>query len=178
MRRVSLAIMLLVGGVVLWDTACAGEIPPAYRQVALIKGVPADIFYAIALAESGRKLGANQPRRPWPWTLNIHGEGLFFSDRHSAWRAVVTALAKQQSSVDIGLMQVNWRYHHRRLIDPWRALDPYRNLQVAAEILQRCYERSSDWWQAVGCYHSPSNPERAQRYRERVRVHWQSLASS
>ena len=178
MRRISLAIILLASGVVPWELASASEIPPAYRQVALIKGVPADIFYAIALAESGRKLGDNHPRRPWPWTLNIHGKGLYFSDRQSAWRAVVTALAMQQSSVDIGLMQVNWRFHRDRLIDPWRALDPHRNLHVAAEILQRCYERSSDWWQAVGCYHSPSNPERAQHYRERVRAHWQSVVSS
>jgi hypothetical protein len=170
--------MFLAIALMPWNITFAADIPPAYRQVALIKRIPADIFYAIALAESGRKLGTNLARRPWPWTLNIHGQGMFFSDRHSAWRAVVAALAKQQSSVDIGLMQVNWRYHQHRLIDPWRALDPHRNLHVAAEILQRCYERSSDWWQAVGCYHSPSNAERAQRYRKRVRGHWRSVVSS
>jgi hypothetical protein len=176
--RASLAVILLASSVVPCAVASASDIPPAYRQVALINGIPADIFYAVALTESGRILGVNQPRRPWPWTLNIHGQGLYFSDRHSAWRAVVTALVKQQPSVDIGLMQVNWYWHHHRLIDPWRALDPHRNLRVAAEILQRCYERSSDWWQAVGCYHSPSNPEHAERYRERVRAHWQSVVSS
>ena len=75
-------------------------------------------------------------------------------------------------------MQVNWRYHHERLKDPWHALDPHRNLQVAADILRNCHERLSDWWASVGCYHSPSNLERAKQYRERVRAHWQSLVRS
>ena len=51
--------------------------------------------------------------------------------------AAMAAIAKQQTSVDLGLMQVNWRYHQERLVDPWQALDPHRNLQVAAEILKQ-----------------------------------------
>ena len=158
------------------DSALADSIPPAYRQVAIAHRIPADIFYALALAESGRRLGDQQRLRPWPWTLNIHGQGVYYSDRHSAWRAAMAAIARQQTSVDIGPMQVNWRYHRKRLQDPWRALDPYRNLHVAAEILLDCQQRLGDWWQSVGCYHAPSNRERAQRYRERVRAHWLSLA--
>lgn len=175
-RRVTLllSLPLLLQG----TPAIANDIPSAYRQVARAHGIPADIFYAVALAESGRELGAGKPLRPWPWTLNIHGEGLYFNDRTSAWRAIAAAILKQRTSVDIGLMQVNWRYHHRRLIDPWRALDPHRNLEVAAEILKNCQRRLSDWWASVGCYHSPSNPERAKRYRERVRAHWQSVVRS
>lgn len=156
----------------------ASDIPLAYRQVAAANRIPPDIFYAIALAESGRDLGASRPVRPWPWTLNIHGEGVFFVDRRSAWRALATSIANQRTSVDIGLMQVNWRYHGRRLLDPWRALDPHVNLQVAADILKSCQERLIDWWLAVGCYHAPSDPERAARYRRRVRARWQSLAGS
>ena len=156
----------------------ADDIPTAYRQVAQAHGIPADIFYAVALAESGRTLGAGQPLRPWPWTLNIHGEGRYFSDRTSAWRAISAAILNQRTSVDIGLRQVNWRYHRHRLIDPWHALDPHRNLVVAATILKDCQQRLIDWWASVGCYHSPSNPERAKRYRERVRAHWQSLVRS
>jgi hypothetical protein len=156
----------------------AADIPPAYRRVALAHSIPADIFYAVALAESGRRVGEQSVPRPWPWTLNIHGEGIYFGDRRSAWRAATAAIAKQQTSVDIGLMQVNWRYHHRRLLDPWNALDPYRNLQVAAEILADCQQRLRDWWQSVGCYHAPSDPDHAERYRARVRAHWQSLVGS
>ncbi len=166
----ALAVCLMTGPCVV-----ASEIPTAYYQVARANDIPADIFYAIALTESGRSVGTDQVFRPWPWTLNIHGKGIFFRNRHSAWRATQAAIAQHQTLVDIGLMQVNWRYHRDRLIDPWRALDPHQNLQVAAEILLDCYERLTDWWASVGCYHAPANPDRARRYRERVRSHWQSL---
>jgi len=77
-------------------------------------------------------------------------------------------LASGRESVDIGLMQVNWRYHKKCLTSPQLALNPYHNLRVAAEILLGCFRSREDWWEAVGCYHAPNNPERAARYQERV----------
>lgn len=178
MRQAHAIVCVLIVGLSEAGVASSTYIPPAYRQVALANRIPADIFYAVALAESGRRLADGRVSRPWPWTLNIHGDGIYFGDRRSAWRAATAAIAKQKTSVDFGLMQVNWRYHQERLVDPWQALDPHRNLQVAAEILKHCQRRLSDWWASVGCYHSPSNTERAKRYRERVRAHWQSLVRS
>ncbi len=178
MSRCCLIRWVLLISVLQASTAIAEDIPSAYRQVAAANGIPADIFYAVALAESGRDLGNQHPVRPWPWTLNIHGEGRYFTSRQSAWRAILASIASDRPSVDIGPMQVNWRYHRTSLITPWRALDPHVNLQVAARILNDCQARLSDWWASVGCYHSPSNAERARRYRERVRAHWQTLVSS
>jgi hypothetical protein len=171
-------MLVLTVGVLPVSVAIGQDIPPAYRQVAAANDIPADIFYAVALSESGRDLGPDRPMRPWPWTLNIHGEGRYFANRQSAWRAIVASIVSDRPSVDIGPMQVNWRYHRSALIDPWRALDPYANLQVAAEILKSCQQRLIDWWASVGCYHSPASSERAKRYRERVRGHWQSLVRS
>ena len=34
-----------------------------------------------------------------------------------------------------------------------------------------------DWWAAVGCYHAPSNAERAARYRERVKRIWSRVTA-
>jgi len=81
-------------------------------------------------------------------------------------------------SIDIGPMQVNWRYHRERLGSPWQALDPYHNLRVGAGILKACFTARQDWWQSVGCYHAPENPRRADRYRRRVLAHWRRLGSA
>ena len=35
-----------------------------------------------------------------------------------------------------------------------------------------------DWWAAVGCYHAPNSPQRAARYRTRVRAHWQRVTEA
>ena len=92
--------------------------------------------------------------------------------------ALQEALATGRMSVDVGLMQVNWRYHRSALGEADEALDPYRNLHAAAAILTACYRSRRDWWAAVGCYHAPNDAHRAERYRERVRGLWSDLATA
>jgi len=150
-------------------------VPSGYRLVASEKKIPESIFYAVALAESGRTVPAEGVRRPWPWTLNVAGDGYYYSTRIEAWQALQKWLDQGKRSIDIGLMQVNWRYHRERLGDPWKALDPFHNLHVGADILQECYATERDWWASVGCYHAPANPERAARYRRRVESQWRRI---
>ena len=153
----------------------AESVPSGYRIVASESAIPDAIFYAVALAESGRVLKTDGVLRPWPWTLNVAGDGYYYPTRIEAWQALTGWLKDGKRSVDIGLMQVNWRYHQERLGTPWQALDPYHNLRVGAEILQECYTTRQDWWASVGCYHAPSNPERADQYRQRVLSRWQRI---
>jgi hypothetical protein len=165
---------LLAMGVAASTSAWSGDrVPPGYRAVAAERGVPSVLLYAVALAESGTRVDA--ALHPWPWTLNVAGEGRIFASRAAAWHDLRDALAAGERSIDIGVMQVNWRYHQQALQDPWQALDPYYNLRVAATILVDCYQVQRDWWDAVGCYHAPRASERAARYRERVRAHWRRL---
>ena len=152
-------------------------IPSAYRLVAIEYGVPVALFYAVALTESGQSIESKSRRRPWPWTLNIAGEAHYFKTRWQAWRALDQSLRSGQESVDIGLMQVNWRFHEERLGNSWLALQPHHNLAVGAEILKNCYAKRRDWWASVGCYHAPSDSDRARRYQARVATHWRDLTS-
>lgn len=160
------------------DVLAREAIPAAYRQVASQFGIPADLFYAMALAESGRAVAHEAAQRPWPWTLNIAGEGRFFNSRVEAWRALDRSLGGGEQRVDVGLMQINWRYHRKLLKSSWLALEPYRNLQLAAGILADCYRDRQEWWASVGCYHAPGNDRLARQYRERVVSHWRNLRGS
>ena len=153
----------------------ASAVPAGYRQVAAEYAIPAQIFYAVALTESGRQVAGSKGAHPWPWTLNIRGEAQFFDGRSAAEAALQRALVKGEDEIDVGLMQVNWRYHQGRLGSAQGALDPYRNLRVGAQILSECHRARPDWWDAVGCYHAPADPERAARYQARVRQHWHRL---
>jgi len=158
--------------------AClAGEsVPAGYASAARAHGIPADIFYAVALTESGKVVDRFRTRRPWPWTLNVGGKGYFYASREDAHRALRRFLAQGKRSIDIGLMQVNWRWHRDKLGDPWQALDPEHNLQVGARILASCYRERRDRWDAVGCYHAPNNRKFANRYRRNVAAHWRRIA--
>ena len=153
----------------------AESVPGGYRIVAAERAIPDTIFYAVALAESGRANNSEGIHRPWPWTLNVAGDGYYYPTRIEAWQALNDWLKKGKRSIDIGLMQVNWRYHQERLGTPWQALDPYHNMRVGAAILQDCYTTEHDWWVSVGCYHAPNNPQRATRYRRRVESRWRKI---
>jgi len=170
------AAVLLIA---LWAPAAfaGATVPAGYASAARAHGVPADIFYAVALTESGKIVDRFRTRRPWPWTLNVGGTGYFYASREDAHRALVHFLDQGKRSIDIGLMQVNWRWHRDKLGDPWQALDPDHNLQVGAKILASCDREGRDRWAAVGCYHAPNNPKSATRYRKNVAAHWRRIAS-
>lgn len=161
-------LLFLLG---LFMTAANAFVPPGYQQVAQNLKVPEQLFYGIALNESGKQLG-RQAVRPWPWTLNVEGKAYFYSTRMACHSALVEFLNQGKTLIDIGLMQVNWRYHQAKLINPWQALDPYFNLQVGATILREEYDKTQDWYQAAGRYHSPgpslAQKQRAQTYANRV----------
>ena len=190
---------MIVVLVILMASSRCYAIPSAYRQVADEVNVPVDILYAIAFTESGYQY--QTVYNPWPWTLNIEGKAYRFTNRHSMLVKLKQAI-QDKRSVDIGIMQINWRWHKHRFESPQRdikspqrnieslqpsdslkpALDPYTNLKTGAEILVEQYQETGDWWLAVGRYHSPGQTKRsikrAKRYRQRVRQHWLRIKKS
>jgi len=151
-------------------------IPFVYHHVANHFGIPAKILYAIALTESG--FGYESGLRPWPWTLNIKGESRYLSSYTDAIQVFKTHL-RETSLIDVGVMQISWRWHSERLGNPIKALSPINNVLIGASILKQQYQQCHEWWQAVGRYHSPGNSkqakQRALNYRDRVYSHWKHL---
>ena len=145
-------------------------IPSAYSMVAREVGVPPAVLYGVALQESSFLFSHAGERRslPWPWTLNVAGSPARLATRSQAEERLRAALGSGIRNVDVGPMQVNWRYHEERLRSVRRALDPYWNLRVGAELLAMHYAASRDWHVAVGRYHSPSDTRRAARYAGQV----------
>jgi soluble lytic murein transglycosylase-like protein len=125
-------------------------------------GIPPLVLYGVALQESAKLFG--EFSLPWPWTLNVQGTPRRYARYAEAVEGLRAIVASGIRNVDTGLMQVNWGYHRDRLIEPSRALDPYPNIAVGATILRSHFERTRNWYAAVGRYHSPGNAERAANY--------------
>ena len=142
-----------------------------YVEIAAYVGVPADILYAMAVAESGQL--SDGRLSPWPWTLNVAGEAHRFDDRSAMFEGLMAALGTGETIIDIGPMQINWHWQFDAIGSPWRITDPLVNIKFGAQILKSQYERSGDWWDAVGRYHRPAdgpkNRRIADKYRERVK---------
>jgi soluble lytic murein transglycosylase-like protein len=147
------------------------SIPPAYVNAAQEYAVPPEVLFAVALAESELLLTSRRVM-PWPWTLNVEGREERYRNRVEAWEAIQRHLEAGRRSIDIGLMQVNWRWHQELLQDPWTALDPYFNLRAGSRILHDLYQEDGDWVTVVGRYHAPADTpaarHRAEVYRARV----------
>jgi hypothetical protein len=161
---------------VLISVSIAAQIPAGYVSVGRREDVPPDILYAVACAESGRRMPDGRIY-PWPWVLNVAGESRFFPTRAAAYQNLIAQLS-DHANVDIGLGQINWRWHRDRLFTPWSALDPYFNLRTMARLLRHQFDRCAcgDWWTAVERYHAPTDSEpaghRRARYRDRVQQCW------
>ena len=65
-------------------------------------------------------MGSGPPRdgglAPWPWTVWLHGRGGVFLETRE--QALSTLRAYSAGSIDVGLMQVNLRWHGHRIASP------------------------------------------------------------
>ncbi len=122
------------------------------------------LLYAVALTESGRREGQDQ-LAPWPWALNVEGQPYFPASRDEA--AQILTLNKGKS-IDVGLMQVNTRWHGHRVTAHADLLEPATNLFVGAAILKEALDSEpGDLTTGLGRYHSTTR-ERGRSYARTV----------
>lgn len=140
----------------------------AARRAAKASGVPLDVLTAISLVETGRN------NRPWPWTVNLAGDGRWLDTAAAAEALVGEALGQGLTNIDLGCFQLNYRWHATAFASVTEMLDPDTNALYAAEYLAQHHAKSGDWASAAAAYHS-ATPEHADRYRARFEAAWSGL---
>ncbi|MGH1330231.1 MAG: lytic transglycosylase domain-containing protein [Paracoccaceae bacterium] len=133
-------------------------------QVSKETGVPQSVLQAISLNETGRK---NEGRfRPWPWTVNMEGKGVWFDSYPEALAFAKKEFARGARSFDLGCFQINYKWHHQAFSSIEEMFDPAANARYAAKFLSELYAEKGDWTEAAGAYHSRT-PKYANRYSAR-----------
>lgn len=164
------ATLLLLGSVLAGFVQAQEVPPPAYQVAAQRAGIPSTVLYAVALQESGTRF--NGRLVPWPWTLNVAGAPRRFATRAEACTGLHQALREVPlTRIDAGLGQINLGYQRHRYEQPCELLDPYRNLELVAEILREQHAPDQDWLVTIGRYHRPAGGAPAARYRHSVGRH-------
>jgi len=91
----------------------------------------------------------------------------------------MTALGEKTTNVDIGPMQVNWKWNFHQIVSPWLITDPIYNTKLGGQILYNHYQQTNDWWVAVGKYHrasnDPSHKKAAEAYAKGDKKIWTRL---
>jgi hypothetical protein len=139
----------------------------AIEATTQLPGLPPRLLSSVAQVESGKRDPVTGAWQPWPWTINIEGEGRYFETEAEAIEAVRAVQARGIRSIDVGCMQVNLMYHPAAFESLEQAFDPRANVLYARRFLLSLYRLSGDWPTAVGLYHS-ATPALAAGYRQRV----------
>ena len=134
-------------------TACEREIAAAAQRYA----VPLAVFYAVGLQETGTRDGLQ------PFAMNIEGRAVASATLADALRAFAVARDRGAKLIDIGCMQINYRYHGDRFGSPEAMFDPARNVDYAAKFLRDLKTREGSWTLAVARYNAGPNNNPAQR---------------
>lgn len=132
-------------------------------RAAAERGLPEGLLPSIARVESGRGQG-RLGRRAWPWTLNQGGKGMYFDTRAEALDYLRAAVARGVRNIDVGCMQINYRWHGAQFESLEAMMDPDANTRYAARFLGELQARHGSWEAATGYYHSLT-PARARHYR-------------
>ena len=143
---------------------CEAAISAAERAEKL----PAQILPAIGRVESGRPDPQSGGRvRPWPWTIDVEGQGQSFSTKEEAIAAVQAAQARGVHSIDVGCMQVNLQQHADAFPSLDAAFNPATNAAYGARFLATLFRQTKSWPLAIAGYHSQT-PEIGLPYQQRV----------
>jgi hypothetical protein len=125
------------------------------------------LLYAIALVESSRI--DEGLASPWPWALNKAGKPLYPKTFDEALGHLTKSIDRGESNIDVGLMQVNYRWHFERAGSLTSLMDPVKNVDLGAQILSEAIASvPGNLTLGVGRYHAWQDRAEALQYGERV----------
>lgn len=132
---------------------CEAEIAAAAQRYS----VPLAVFYSVGLVETGGRNGLR------PYTLNIEGRSSFNETLADALLAFEDARKRGARLIDIGCMQINFRWHGNQFASVTEMFDPAHNVDYAARFLRDLKSREGSWTMAVARYNAGPNNNAAQK---------------
>jgi len=126
--------------------------------------IPSGLLSAIAEVESGNRA----------YALNIAGSSIYAKSLSEAKRIAQQKIDSGATNIDLGLMQLNWRWHGSAFANIEEMLQPEKNIEYAAKLLKSLHLQHGNWQAAIRYYHS-SKPRYHLRYSHKVAMHWLSI---
>ena len=133
--------------------SCEAQVAAAAKRY----DIPLAVFYAVGLLETGGRNGLQ------PYAMNIEGRASSNPTLEAALATFDAAHRRGASLIDIGCMQINYRWHGDKFSSVTEMFDPARNVDYAARFLRELKEREKTWTLAVARYNAGPNNNAAQR---------------
>ena len=156
--RLALFVVLLAGGAgSSLDAFALGVCEVEMAKAAHRHSVPLQVLYSVGLTESGKH------GFMLPYAMNVEGRTVLATSLQEAMRQFWVLRAKGSGLIDIGCMQVNYRYHQKEFAGVADMFQPARNVDYAARFLKKLHGREGSWTMAVARYNAGPNNIPAQR---------------
>ena len=133
--------------------SCEAQVAAAAKRY----DIPLAVFYAVGLLETGGRNGLQ------PYAMNIEGRASSNPSLEAALATFEAAHRRGASLIDIGCMQINYRWHGDKFSSVTEMFDPARNVDYAARFLRELKEREKTWTLAVARYNAGPNNNAAQK---------------
>ena len=133
-------------------------------------GLPENILLSISRVETGYQK-VDGVRRAWPWTLNAGGDSAYFQTKDAALKSLKKRVKQGVTNIDIGCMQLNFRWHKKFFKNLSDMMSPEKNVDYGARFLNRLHKRHGSWEKAVKYYHSSKSKFNV-KYYKKVRAVW------
>ncbi len=134
-------------------------------------GLPENILLSISRVESGYQK-VDGVRRAWPWALNAGGDSAYFVTKKEALGSLNERIKKGVTNIDVGCMQLNFRWHRQFFKNLSDMINPEKNVDYGARFLKKLHQRHGSWEKAVKYYHSSKSKFNV-RYYKKVKAVWQ-----
>ncbi|GLK70051.1 transglycosylase SLT domain-containing protein [Ancylobacter dichloromethanicus] len=160
-RRISLLTATLLSSTVAAiapaQTGQLGACEAAMERAAARHDVPLAILYAVGLTETGGN-GTLQPL-----AMNGGGESYVANSLADGERKLADFVRRGIKLVDLGCMQINYRWHGDQFDSVAQMFEPERNVDYAARFLATLKRQHGNWTMAAARYNAGPNNDPAQK---------------
>ena len=123
--------------------------------------IPFGLLTAIAKVESDMR----------SFAINVGGRSIFAASLAEATSAAKREIDAGKTNIDLGVMQLNWRWHGDQFSSLEEMLNPEKNIAYSARHLKQLYNQHGNWQKAIRYYHS-AKPEYNRKYSRKVVLCW------
>lgn len=123
--------------------------------------IPRGLLSAIVGVESGFN----------PTAINIEGKTVTINDKSEVIKTIKNALNQGVTNIDVGIAQINYRWHKDNFKNIEEMLNPATNIEYAAKLLSSLFKQHGTWHKAIRHYHS-ANPNHHKQYSRKVVIAW------
>lgn len=123
--------------------------------------IPQGLLHSIALVESQIN----------PYAINVEGKAIILNSKAAALEAIEYYRSLRVTNIDIGVMQINYRWHGKEFANLSEMLDVNNNIEYAAKLLTGLYKEHGSWHKATRLYHS-ATPKYHKQYSKKIITAW------